>query len=105
MSLPTNRAKSVSVLLPDVLIEGVDQVAVAEYTDRSAIIRSALKSYLRAYVATDLTESDMIELRSRAVQRDSFIPYAITRKRLDLVDPPQGRKGAGRTRNKKSAAR
>jgi Arc/MetJ-type ribon-helix-helix transcriptional regulator len=86
------RAKLVSVLLPDALVEGIDNVAAAEYSDRSAIIRSAVKTYLINYVGDELTESDKIELQNRAAQRKKYIPYERARERLGLIDSPKSRK-------------
>lgn len=88
----------VSVLLPEFLVEGLDLVATAEYSDRSAIIKSAVKSYLQDYVEDELTQSDMDELRARASQRSNYIPYDAARKRLGLVDSPKSRTRVGRTR-------
>jgi mRNA-degrading endonuclease RelE of RelBE toxin-antitoxin system len=61
----------VTVVLPHVLLEGVDNVAAAEFSDRSAIIRSAVKSYLQDYVGEELTAEDVAELKTRAAQRTS----------------------------------
>src|SRR5262245_30101871 len=93
------KAKLVSVLLPEVLVEGVDQVAAVEYSDRSAIIRSAVKSYLINYVNEELTEEDRIELKNRAAQRNKFIPYEKTRERLGLTDTSKSGKRARGTRS------
>jgi metal-responsive CopG/Arc/MetJ family transcriptional regulator len=72
--MPSNRSKTISLTLPELLLAQIDQLAKRDYSTRSGIIRRATMKYVR--------ESDLDESKPKP-QRD----YGELAKKYPHIDP------------------